>query len=630
MFNRINLLTDTQNSLIIDKNDANWQHKLEKAYEEAFEQVYAYGDRVMQGFILLHTLLAFALAWVHQVWAVSIAAGLSIALLFFASVYFMPRSFFTRLVASVCLQLFVLLHIYQLQGIEESRFFFFTAFTMMIVYRDWKAVAIGALLLITEYVVFNYLEQYNSLSPVSNQHKAVGNYTIQEMNALGVFFYFFISIMQVVLASWWAYILSLYTKRRVESNLILLEKREIIAKHNEILEQSIAEKTQELQRSLEIARANEEELRQNMEELQATQEELEKQANQILEKNMRLEIAEKELLSKQEEMQRRQWIETNISHFDNLMRLNYDKSLQEFSEILLSHLAELLGALQAAMYVYNPENQLLEMTSGYACTSKTVLKPAFAIGDGLLGQAAKTQKMIYMDNIKEGAAEVASALNRIRSKSLLILPMVYNDKLQGLLEFALIQPVSDMHLELLQTLSKNMAAVLLNIQNILHTKKLLLQSQEMAKEMQKNNQELRRIKAEMDKQVAELKNQYEVINRVMLVIEYAPNGLILNVNQNFLNLSKYTKEELIGKHQSVFIAPDFVASQEYRNIWERAKNNELQNAIYKCRDKEGNEFWIKSNHYVAGEQENRRFIAFGIDITAQKQAEEKLKYAAYK
>ena len=57
--------------------------------------------------------------------------------MFFVSTALLPGQFLTRCIAGVTLQAFVALHIYQLHGFAEMHFFFFTAFTMMLVYQDW-------------------------------------------------------------------------------------------------------------------------------------------------------------------------------------------------------------------------------------------------------------------------------------------------------------------------------------------------------------------------------------------------------------------------------------------------------------------------------------------------------------
>ena len=79
-----------------------------------------------------------------------------------------------------------------------------------------------------------------------------------------------------------------------------------------------------------------------------------------------MKAVEMELRERQAKMERSQWLESNLSRFDDIMRLNYDKNLEDFSDIIILHLAELLGATQGAFYVYDEESNSLNM-SGRIC-----------------------------------------------------------------------------------------------------------------------------------------------------------------------------------------------------------------------------------------------------------------------
>ena len=77
--------------------------------------------------------------------------------LFFVNARLLPGSFATRVAAGIALQTFVALHIYQMHGLAEMHFWFFTAFTMMIVYQDWLCMWPGTLLIIGQHILFALL-----------------------------------------------------------------------------------------------------------------------------------------------------------------------------------------------------------------------------------------------------------------------------------------------------------------------------------------------------------------------------------------------------------------------------------------------------------------------------------------
>src|SRR5439155_22633 len=96
------------------------------------------------------------------------------------------------------LQVFVALHIYQLHGLAEMHFWFFTAFTMMILYQDWACMWPGTLLIIAQHIVFALLT-----------NSGVQLYFFEQpyIGPLKLFFHFGIAIVQVALCGYWAHLL---------------------------------------------------------------------------------------------------------------------------------------------------------------------------------------------------------------------------------------------------------------------------------------------------------------------------------------------------------------------------------------------------------------------------------------
>jgi hypothetical protein len=110
----------------------------------------------------MHCVIALCLAPFYDTWRLALGVGGLAALLFLAGAYLLPGSFFTRCLAGISLQVFTALHIYQLHGLAEMHFFFFTAFTVLIVYRDWISLWPGALFIIGQHIAFAYLHNIGS------------------------------------------------------------------------------------------------------------------------------------------------------------------------------------------------------------------------------------------------------------------------------------------------------------------------------------------------------------------------------------------------------------------------------------------------------------------------------------
>jgi signal transduction histidine kinase/CheY-like chemotaxis protein len=173
--------------------------------------IYGRADRLMMGFVALHFVIALALAPMYDTWRTTLLVGGAGALMFLVSVVLLPRHFVTRCVAGISLQTFVALHIYQMHGLAEMHFWFFTAFTLMILYQDWVSMWPGALLIIAQHLLFALL---------TNSGVELYFFEVQRVTTLKLFFHFGIALFQVGICGYWAHLLRERTlrdhRRRIE------------------------------------------------------------------------------------------------------------------------------------------------------------------------------------------------------------------------------------------------------------------------------------------------------------------------------------------------------------------------------------------------------------------------------
>jgi signal transduction histidine kinase/DNA-binding response OmpR family regulator len=173
--------------------------------------IYARADRLMGAFIALHFLIGLALAPVYDTWMVTLLVGGAGAAMFLVSVTLIPRSFLTRCVAGISLQTFVALHIYQMHGLAEMHFWFFTAFTLMVIYQDWVSMWPGAILIIAQHILFAILH---------NTGVELYFFDVSYVTTMKLFFHFGIALVQVGICGYWAHLLRERTladhRRRLE------------------------------------------------------------------------------------------------------------------------------------------------------------------------------------------------------------------------------------------------------------------------------------------------------------------------------------------------------------------------------------------------------------------------------
>src|SRR5690606_18146769 len=58
------------------------------------------------------------------------------------------------------------------------------------------------------------------------------------------------------------------------------------------------------------------------------------------------------------------------------------------------------------------------------------------------------------------------------------------------------------------------------------------------------------------------------ISNSMAMIEFSPDGFILDANANFCQTMGYEVDDLLGKHHRIFCPPAFASSPEYTQLWQ--------------------------------------------------------------
>ncbi|MCF8480604.1 MAG: PAS domain-containing methyl-accepting chemotaxis protein [Rhodospirillum sp.] len=117
------------------------------------------------------------------------------------------------------------------------------------------------------------------------------------------------------------------------------------------------------------------------------------------------------------------------------------------------------------------------------------------------------------------------------------------------------------------------------------------------------------------------------IRRSQGVIEFDPSGKVLAANQNFLDILGYRLEDVVGKHHSMFVDPEEVRSQAYKDFWVALNRGESQIAQFKRLGKGGKEVWIEASYNPLRDRGGKvsKVIKFAIDVTNQRQSEADLK-----
>lgn len=119
---------------------------------------------------------------------------------------------------------------------------------------------------------------------------------------------------------------------------------------------------------------------------------------------------------------------------------------------------------------------------------------------------------------------------------------------------------------------------------------------------------------------AEWESKIEAIERSQALIEFTPEGYVLNANRKFLSAMGYTLDEVVGQHHRMFCEPEYAASLGYREFWEKLGKGEYDSSEYKRLSKDGRDVWIQAsyNPILDAQGQTYKIVKFATDVTETK------------
>jgi hypothetical protein len=185
------------------------------------------------------------------------------------------------------------------------------------------------------------------------------------------------------------------------------------------------------------------------------------------------------------------WIAEGKETISHILR-QYNK-VDELASQVIQALVKYTKLVQGAVYLYNEDSKTLINAATYAYNRKKFISSEYRLGYGLIGQCAFEMDYIYRTEIPEDYITITSGiLGDQKPRSLLLIPLISDEKLQGVIEFASLDDfIPNLTIRLLKELGEIIARTFSNLKINERTEKLLVESQQMTLELQENEEELR-------------------------------------------------------------------------------------------------------------------------------------------
>lgn len=339
----------------------------------------------------------------------------------------------------------------------------------------------------------------------------------------------------------------------------------------------------------------------------------------------------------------RNWIVRGVAEISEILRMH--DSTDELGEDVIKFILSKIDAIQGAFYVVGEDESgknVIEMRASYAYGRKKYLKAKFKFAEGLIGQAAAEKDTILRTEIPDDYVTITSGiLGDQRPTCLLIVPLITNEEVYGILEFAGFKKFNQSQVKFVQELSLILARTIFNIKVNERTRKLLAESQEMSSELKEkqevlrqNAEEMQATQEELTRSNQKLEEQIEEVNRtqkrMQLLLEnasevitiYEEDETIRYISPSVETILGYGQKEMIGKSDADKVHPDY--RDTFKDIFRRMKASpdEKITIQYEYKAKDGTYMWLESmgtnfmsNPAIHG------YILNSRDITERRRAE---------
>ena len=252
------------------------------------------------------------------------------------------------------------------------------------------------------------------------------------------------------------------------------------------------------------------------------------------------------------DLQNKTWLQEGTVRIGDAIR--GERDLKVLVNKLIKTITEYVNAPLGTLYV-------LENDAHYRLTGNCAATNAPAIvraGEGVIGQALESKKIIILRNLPPNYLTISSSLGSVLPASIIIVPLVFAKECVGILEIGLLRELNPLEIEFFENNAEAIAIGINSSLDYLKLQNFLEETQAQSEELQAQHNELENINAELEAQSQklqaseeELRVQQEELQQTNS--ELQERGSLLEQRND--EIQKKAKElELSTRYKSEFLA----------------------------------------------------------------------------
>jgi GAF domain-containing protein len=194
------------------------------------------------------------------------------------------------------------------------------------------------------------------------------------------------------------------------------------------------------------------------------------------------------------------WQTTGQAELNDKMQGEQD--VPTLANSVIQQLCQYLDAQIGALYI--TENQSLNLIGTYAYRNQNPINH-FKFGESLVGQAAVEKEPKIIVDVPDDYITIGSGFGQTRPRHIMVFPVMYEERVVGVIEMGTLAEFNQAQLEFLQTALDSIAIAFNTAQARARIDELLVETQQQAEELQVQGEELKVANEELEAQTQSLR-----------------------------------------------------------------------------------------------------------------------------
>lgn len=203
-------------------------------------------------------------------------------------------------------------------------------------------------------------------------------------------------------------------------------------------------------------------------------------------------------------LEKRMWQYEGKALLSDMLR--GDQNVTTLAHKIIRHLCEYLEVPVGALFLM--KNQVLYLTGAYAYHMNEDLPQRFAVGEGIIGQAAYERRIIKMSDVPTNYIDIISGLGNAPTRHILAVPFTLENSIVGVIEIGSFAELFPHQIQFIESILNDIAIVFNTAQARARIDSLLQETKQLAEALKTQEEELRAANEELEVQTERLRESY--------------------------------------------------------------------------------------------------------------------------